>query len=33
MIEHSLQKTDEAVMSGDVAAMIAAYKDLQEIES
>ena len=31
MIEQSLQQADTAVMSGDVVAMIAAYKDLQEI--
>ena len=31
MIEQILQKADQAVVSGDVVAMIAAYKDLQEI--
>ena len=32
MIEKSLQKAGWAVVSGDVVAMIAAYKDLQTIE-
>lgn len=32
MIEQSLRTADKAVMSGDVVAMIAALKDLQEIE-
>jgi len=32
MIEKSLEKTDQAVMSQDVAYMMAAYKDLQEIK-
>lgn len=32
MIEQSLQQADRAVMSGDVVAMMAAYKDLQEIK-
>ena len=31
MIEQSLQKADRAIISGDVAAMAAAYQDLQEI--
>jgi len=31
MIEQSLQEADQAVMSGDLIRMIAAYKDLQEI--
>lgn len=31
MIEQSLQKADKAVMSGDVVAMLAAYKELREI--
>lgn len=31
--EQSLQKADQAVMAGDVIAMLAAYKDLQEIKS
>jgi len=32
MIEQSLQRADKAVMSGDVVEMIAAYKELQEVE-
>jgi len=32
MIEDSLKRADCAVMSGDLAAMIAAYKDLKEIK-
>ena len=32
MIEQSLRKADEAVMSGDVVAMIAAYNDLKDIQ-
>jgi len=32
MIEIALQKADEAVISGDLAAMIVAYKDLKGIE-
>ena len=32
MIEQSLQAADRAVMSGDIVAMMAAYKDLKEIE-
>jgi len=32
MIEQSLRKADEAVMSGDVVSMIAAYNDLKEIQ-
>ena len=32
MIEQSLQRADKAIMSGDVVAMIAAYKDLKEIK-
>jgi len=31
IIEQSLQRADKAVASGDVAQMIAAYKDLKEI--
>jgi hypothetical protein len=31
MIESSLQAADRAVMSGDVVAMIAAYKDLKGV--
>ncbi len=31
MIEQSLNRADKAVISGDVSAMLAAYKDLQEI--
>lgn len=31
MIEQSLQRADKAVISGDLAEMIAAYKDLKEI--
>lgn len=30
-IEQSLASADRAVMSGDISAMIAAYKDLQSI--
>lgn len=29
MMEQSLQKADQAIMNGDVVAMIEAYKDLQ----
>jgi hypothetical protein len=32
MIEQSLRAADKAVMSGDLVAMIAAYKDLKEIQ-
>jgi hypothetical protein len=32
MIENSLRLTDEAVASGDVGAMISAYKDLKDIK-
>jgi len=32
MIENSLEKADAAIMSGDLAAIIAAYKDLKEIK-
>ena len=32
MIERSLKLADRAAMSGDLAEMITAYKDLQEIE-
>ena len=32
MIENSLREADQAVVSGDLVAMIAAYKDLKEIE-
>ncbi len=31
MIEQSLRAADKAVMNGDLAAMIVAYKDLQKI--
>ena len=31
MIEQSLQDADSAVISGDLAAMISAYEDLQTI--
>lgn len=31
MIEQSLAKADQAVMIGDVVAMMRAYKDLKEI--
>lgn len=31
MIEQSLQKADQAIMSGDVVAMMMAYKELQQI--
>ena len=31
MIEQSLQKADNAIVSGDIAAMITAYRDLQGI--
>ena len=33
MIEQSLQKADQAIISGDVVAMLTAYEDLKEIES
>ena len=33
MIEASLRRADAAMASGDVIAMIAAFKDLQEIEA
>jgi len=33
MLELSLKRADEAVMSGDLAAMIAAYRDLVGYES
>ena len=32
-IEHDLRTADQAVMSGDVVAMLMAYKALQEIQS
>lgn len=32
MIEQSLAAADRAIISGDVAAMAAAYKDLKEIK-
>lgn len=32
MIENTLRQADKAVMSGDLSAMIAAYKELQEIK-
>lgn len=32
MIEQSLRAADDAVMSGDVASMLVAYKDLQTIK-
>ncbi len=32
MIEQSLRMADQAVMSGDVVAMIRAYQDLKEID-
>lgn len=32
VIEQSLRAADEAMISGDVAAMISAYQDLQEIK-
>lgn len=31
MIEQSLQAADQAVISGDLSSMIAAYKELQKI--
>jgi hypothetical protein len=31
LIEQSLKKADEAVISGDVVAMIAAYEDLKGV--
>lgn len=31
MIEATLKRADEAAASGDVAAMIAAYKDMQTV--
>jgi hypothetical protein len=31
MIEQSLQKADKAIMSGDITAMMVAYKELQKI--
>jgi len=33
MIEQSLQRADSAVMGGDLVAMIASLKELQEIEA
>lgn len=33
MIEQDLRNADKAVMSGDVVAMLAAYKALQSIEA
>lgn len=33
MIEQSLRRADQAVMSGDVIAMLAAYEDLKGIKS
>jgi len=33
MIEQSLQKADQAIIGGDVVAMLTAYEDLKEIES
>lgn len=33
MIEQSLQKADRAIISGDMVAMMVAYKDLKEIKS
>lgn len=33
MIEQALQRADKAVMSGDLVAMLAAYKELKEIKS
>lgn len=32
MIEESLRSADEAVISGDIVAMIRAYEDLREIK-
>jgi hypothetical protein len=32
MIENSLRMTDKAVASGDVGAMIAAYRELKDIK-
>ena len=32
LIEQSLQAADQAIMSGDVVQMIAAYEDLKEIK-
>ena len=32
MIEQSLRRADEAVMSGDLVAMMQAYNDLKEIK-
>ncbi len=32
MIEQSLKDADEAVMSGDIIKMLAAYNDLKEID-
>jgi 2-polyprenyl-3-methyl-5-hydroxy-6-metoxy-1,4-benzoquinol methylase len=32
MIEQSLKNADQAVMSGDVVAMMVAYNDLKEID-
>ena len=31
MIEHTLRQADQVIISGDLVAMIAAYKSLQEI--
>jgi len=33
MIEQALKKADEAIISGDVSAMLEAYNDLKEIKS
>ena len=33
MIEQSLRQADQAVMSGDLPAMIAAYNELKDIEA
>ncbi len=32
MIEQALQRADQAVVSGDVVAMIRSFKELQEIK-
>lgn len=32
VIEHALQKADNAIMSGDVVAMIGAYEELKGLE-
>ena len=33
MMEQSLRRADEAIMSGDIGLMIAAYQDLKEYDN